>query len=125
MLAANDPVSNNTKYEVINAGVPILMRTLAQNFLARILFYQPDMVVIYEATNDLARYGNETGLNHPLENSGLFQKESQRVFWTTLWGGPMCFRSCGLRSERVYTVVWLQDFLTRLVPAHPLQKMGA
>lgn len=69
MLAANDPVSNSIKYEVINAGVPgYSMRTLAQNFLARILFYQPDMVVIYEATNDLARYGNEAGLDHPLEN---------------------------------------------------------
>ena len=69
MLDAQKPDADVAKYEVINAGVPgYSMRTLAQNLLARIVFYQPDMVVIYEATNDLARYGNEAELDHPLAN---------------------------------------------------------
>ena len=69
MLNAKKPLQGVSSYEVVNAGVPgYSFRTLAQNFLARVVYYQPDMVVIYEATNDLARYGNENGLNHPLEN---------------------------------------------------------
>lgn len=57
------------RYEVVNAGVPgYSLRTSMQNFSARVLFLQPDMVVIYHLTNDLARYGNEANLTHPLMN---------------------------------------------------------
>jgi lysophospholipase L1-like esterase len=69
LLQASKPNPNVAKYEVVNAGVPgYSMRTLTQSLLARILFYEPDMVVITEVTNDLARYGNVAGLDHPLEN---------------------------------------------------------
>lgn len=60
-----DPAVN--RYEVVNAGLPgYSLRTSLQNLAGRVLFFQPDMVVIYHLTNDLARYGEEDGLNYPL-----------------------------------------------------------
>lgn len=58
-----------SRYEVVNAGLPgYSVRTSTQNFLSRILFYEPDMVIVYHNTNDLARYGNEENLLYPLQN---------------------------------------------------------
>jgi lysophospholipase L1-like esterase len=105
MLQANRPNPSVDKYEVINAGVPgYSMRTLTQSLLARILFFEPDMVVITEVTNDLARYGNLAGLDHPLENqfvpmgivTGFLDnflgwsyavQELRFVLETRVWGG--------------------------------------
>lgn len=57
------------RYEVVNAGVPgYSLRTSLQNLAGRILFLQPDMVIVYHLTNDLARYGNEDNLSHPMLN---------------------------------------------------------
>lgn len=57
------------RYEVINAGVPgYSLRTSLQNLAGRVLFLQPDMVIVYHLTNDLARYGNEENLDRPLLN---------------------------------------------------------
>lgn len=68
-LNRNKPNPAVSRYEVVNAGVPgYSLRTSLQNFSARVLFLQPDMVVIYHLTNDLARYGNEENLTHPLLN---------------------------------------------------------
>lgn len=105
LLQSNRPNPSVAKYEVINAGVPgYSMRTLTQSLLARILFYEPDMVVITEVTNDLARYGNVAGLDHPLLNqfvptgivAGLLDnllgwsyaiQELRFVLGTRIWGG--------------------------------------
>lgn len=58
-----------SRYEVINAGVPgYSLRTSLQNLAGRILYLQPDMVIVYHLTNDLARYGNESNLSHPMLN---------------------------------------------------------
>lgn len=66
---ARPAVGGGQRYEVVNAGVPgYSARTSLQNFAARVLFLQPDMIVVYHATNDLARYGNEANLTHPLLN---------------------------------------------------------
>ncbi len=57
------------RYEVINAGMPgYSVRTSIQNLSARILFFQPDMILVNHNVNDLARYGNEQHLLYPLQN---------------------------------------------------------
>lgn len=127
LLEAGKPDPSVAHYEVINAGVPgYSMRTLMQNLSARILFYQPDMVVIYEATNDLARYGNEAGLDHPLENqfvptgiaTGLLDhvmgwsyafQELRFTVGTRLWGALVA-RASGGASPAVATAgEWRRD----------------
>jgi lysophospholipase L1-like esterase len=68
-LNTTRPLPGVERYEVVNAGVPgYSLRTSLQNFAGRVLFLQPDMVVVYHLTNDLARYGNEYNLNYPLLN---------------------------------------------------------
>jgi len=58
------------RYEVINAGVPgYSVRTSLQNLAARILFFDPDMIVVYHGADDLARYGAEDDLVRPLLDS--------------------------------------------------------
>ena len=58
-----------TRFEVINGGLPgYSLRTSLQNFAARALYFQPDAVLIYHNTNDLARYGSEAALQQPLKN---------------------------------------------------------
>lgn len=58
-----------SRYEVVNAGAPgYSVRSSIQNFAARILFYEPDMVIVYHNINDLSRYGHEQNLTHPLQN---------------------------------------------------------
>lgn len=69
LLNAKKPDPLVARYEVINAGVPgYSLRSSLQNFASRLLFFSPDMVIIYHATNDVARYGNQEGLTHPLLN---------------------------------------------------------
>lgn len=68
-------------YEVINAGVPgFSVRSSLANFLFRIVYLQPDMVVIYHNTNDLSRYGNEANLLQPLENQFIPRSVSAGLF---------------------------------------------
>ncbi len=69
LLNAQKPDPAVTQYEVVNAGVPgFSVRTSLANFLFRVLYYQPDAIIIYHNTNDLSRYGNEANLLHPLHN---------------------------------------------------------
>lgn len=69
LLNQHKPNPTVTQYEVVNAGVPgFSARTSLANFLFRVLYYQPDLIVIYHNTNDLSRYGNEANLLHPLHN---------------------------------------------------------
>lgn len=68
LLNQHKPDPQVNRYEVINAGVPgYSVRTSLMNFASRILYYQPDMIVIYHNTNDLARYGDERELLYPLD----------------------------------------------------------
>jgi lysophospholipase L1-like esterase len=125
LLEANKPDPSVAHYEVINAGVPgYSMRTLTQNLLARIVFYEPDMVVITEATNDLARYGNIAGLDHPLANqfvptgvvAGLLNnvfgwsyavQELRFVLETRIWGRLTAWFA-PVRSQDV-AKIWTRD----------------
>lgn len=67
LLNAKAPDSAVKRYEVVNAGVPgYSTRTSTTNFHARILHLQPDAIIVYHNTNDLARYGDEEGLLYPL-----------------------------------------------------------
>lgn len=66
-LNREKPDPEVARYEVVNAGVPgYSVRTSTQNFISRILFFQPDMVVIQHLINDMSRYGREEGLVNPL-----------------------------------------------------------
>lgn len=68
-LNQDRPNAGIDRYEVVNAGVPgYSLRTSLQNLAGRVLFLQPDMVVVYHLTNDLARYGNEANLHYPMQN---------------------------------------------------------
>ena len=70
LLNGEKPDPAVTRYEVINAGVPgHLVRTSLQNLASRILFFDPDMIVVYHGTDDLARYGMESDLVRPLLDS--------------------------------------------------------
>lgn len=69
LLNTDKPDAAVARYEVINAGVPgYSLRSSLQNLSSRLLYFQPDMVIVYHLTNDLARYGNEEGLSRPLLN---------------------------------------------------------
>lgn len=69
LLNQSRPEQGITRYEVINAGVPgFSLRSSLANFLFRVVYFQPDVVVIYHNTNDLSRYGNAQNLSNPLEN---------------------------------------------------------
>ncbi len=69
LLNEGKPNTLVRRYEVINAGVPgYSLRSSLQNLASRLLYFDPDMVVVYHATNDVARYGNEDGLSKPLLN---------------------------------------------------------
>ena len=69
LLNANKPEPAIKRYEVVNAGVPgYSTRTSTTNFHARILHLQPDAIIIYHNTNDLARYGDEEQILYPLMN---------------------------------------------------------
>jgi lysophospholipase L1-like esterase len=69
LLNENKPDPAVSRYEAINAGVPgYSVRTSIQNFAARIVFFQPDMILVYHNVNDLARYGSEHNLLYPLQN---------------------------------------------------------
>lgn len=69
LLNNERPAVDAQRFEVVNAGVPgYSARTTLQNLAGRVMFLQPDMIVVYHATNDLARYGNELNLTHPLLN---------------------------------------------------------
>ncbi len=64
----NASLPGDKKVEVINAGVSgYSVRTSMINFAARILYYQPDMILVYHNTNDLSRYGHEEELLYPLD----------------------------------------------------------
>lgn len=114
------PDSAVARYEVINAGVPgYSLRSSLQNFSSRLLFFQPDMLIVYHATNDLARYGNEDGLMRPLLNqfvpqgvmegllnqvmgwSYLFQ-ELRFTLGSRLFGGLLAAPRAGSGSEWRY-----------------------
>jgi hypothetical protein len=69
LLNAEKPDASVSRYEVVNAGVPgYSLRTSLQNLASRILFFEPDMIIICHVFNDLARYGQEEELAHPLQN---------------------------------------------------------
>jgi lysophospholipase L1-like esterase len=69
LLNAQKPDASVSRYEVINAGAPgYKLRTSLQNFASRGLFFEPDMIIVSHVVNDIAMYGNEQGLTHPLED---------------------------------------------------------
>ena len=69
LLNAENPAPAVIRYEVVNAGVPgYSTRTSTTNFHARVLHLQPDAIIVTHNNNDLARYGNESGLYLPLMN---------------------------------------------------------
>lgn len=120
LLNAAKPDPGVARYEVINAGVPgYSLRSSLQNFASRLLFFQPDMLIVYHATNDLARYGNEAGLTSPLLNqfvpqgvvSGLLDQvmgwsylfqELRFTLGTRLLGGLQAAPAGAARSEWRY-----------------------
>jgi hypothetical protein len=131
LLNTAKPDSRVARYEVINAGVPgYSLRSSLQNFSSRLLFFQPDMLIVYHATNDLARYGNEDGLMRPLLNqfvpqgvmaglldqvmgwSYLFQ-ELRFTLGTRLWGGLLGAPQAGgggeWRYDPRYELVFRRD----------------
>ncbi len=64
----NTTLDTEKTIEVINAGVPgYSVRTSLINLAARVLYYQPDMILVYHNTNDLSRYGHEEELYYPLD----------------------------------------------------------
>lgn len=61
--------TDGARTEVVNAGVPgYSLRTSLQNYASRVALLEPDMIVVYHLTNDLARYGNVENLERPLMN---------------------------------------------------------
>lgn len=81
ILNKNKPDANVSKYEVINAGVPgYSTRTSLHNLASRILYYQPDMIIIYHNTNDLSRYGDEQELIKPLDKMANRTTRIEAIF---------------------------------------------
>lgn len=140
-LNDENPLSGIKRYEVVNAGVPgYSLRTSLQNLAARVLFLQPDMVVVYHLTNDLARYGNEENLRYPLLNqfvdrgvlsgfadglmgwSWAFQ-ELRFTLGARLWGGLVASRkempkhSADWRPDERYLEVFRRDLRNLVILA--------
>lgn len=92
LLNHDKPDAAVSRYEVVNAGVPgYSLRTSLQNLAGRILFLQPDMVIVYHLTNDLARYGNEHNLSHPMLNQ-FAPSGAASGFLDGIMGGSYAFQ---------------------------------
>lgn len=74
------------RFDYVNAGVPgYVVSTLHQNLVLRVAPLDPDVIVIYEAANDLSRELRELAVEQGLLKEGKLIERSLLARYSLLW----------------------------------------